>query len=179
MPSNMLLLLSLLSLLLLTSAFTTPHPTSTPSTHHPAGANQAGASQAERTYIMIKPDGVQRGLVGNIVTRFENRGFKLVAMKTKLASQSLLDTHYKDLVNKPFFPGLREYMMSGPVCCMVWEGTEAVKTGRMMLGATNPLESNPGTIRGDFCLEVSERGGGDGEEGEKRKREGGHWCLFV
>eukprot|EP00978_Attheya_sp_CCMP212_P013015 scaffold32479_cov44-Attheya_sp.AAC.2 len=108
----------------------------------------------ERTYIMIKPDGVQRGLVGDIVGRFETRGFKLAALKTKQATQELLDTHYKDLVSKPFFPALREYMLSGPVVCMVWEGKEAVSTGRKMLGATNPLDSAPGTIRGDFCIEV-------------------------
>uniref|UniRef100_A0A7S1FYL2 nucleoside-diphosphate kinase n=2 Tax=Corethron hystrix TaxID=216773 RepID=A0A7S1FYL2_9STRA len=106
----------------------------------------------ERTYIMIKPDGVQRGLVGNIISRFENRGFKLQAMKTRMATKEILDTHYEDLVERPFFPDLREYMLSGPVCCMVWEGKEAVSTGRKMLGATNPLDSAPGTIRGDFCL---------------------------
>eukprot|EP00571_Detonula_confervacea_P013086 CAMPEP_0172310006 /NCGR_PEP_ID=MMETSP1058-20130122/11107_1 /TAXON_ID=83371 /ORGANISM="Detonula confervacea, Strain CCMP 353" /LENGTH=192 /DNA_ID=CAMNT_0013022747 /DNA_START=34 /DNA_END=612 /DNA_ORIENTATION=+ len=108
----------------------------------------------ERTYIMIKPDGVQRGIVGNIISRFETKGYKLTALKTKQASQELLDTHYCDLVEKPFFPKLREYMMSGPVVCMVWEGKEAVATGRKMLGATNPLASEPGTIRGDFCIEV-------------------------
>lgn len=109
---------------------------------------------SERTYIMIKPDGVQRGIVGNIISRFETKGYKLVAMKTKQASKELLEKHYVDLVEKPFFPGLRDYMMSGPVCCMVWEGKEAVTTGRKMLGATNPLASEPGTIRGDFCIEV-------------------------
>jgi len=71
-----------------------------------------------------------------------------------MATKELLDTHYKDLVDKPFFPGLRDYMMSGPVVCMVWEGKEAVSTGRKMLGETNPLASLPGTIRGDFCQEV-------------------------
>ncbi len=108
----------------------------------------------ERSYIMIKPDGVQRGIVGDIVSRFETKGYKLAAMKTKMATKELLETHYGDLVEKPFFPKLRDYMLSGPVVCMVWEGKEAVATGRKMLGATNPLESNPGTIRGDFCIEV-------------------------
>lgn len=83
---------------------------------------------------MIKPDGVQRGIVGNIISRFETKGYKLVAMKTKQASSEILEQHYKDLVKKPFFPGLKEYMMSGPVVSMVWEGKEAVKTGRKMLG---------------------------------------------
>ena len=118
-------------------------------------ASDSALSMAlERSYIMIKPDGVQRGIVGDIVSRFENKGYKLAAMKTKMATKELLDTHYGDLVDKPFFPALREYMMSGPVVCMVWEGKEAVTTGRKMLGETNPLDSNPGTIRGDFCIEV-------------------------
>jgi nucleoside-diphosphate kinase len=120
----------------------------------PRAGSYLQMNSAERTYIMIKPDGVQRGIVGNIISRFETKGYKLVAMKTKQASKELLETHYVDLVEKPFFPGLRDYMMSGPVCCMVWEGKEAVATGRKMLGATNPLASEPGTIRGDFCIEV-------------------------
>lgn len=82
----------------------------------------------------IKPDGVQRGIVGNIVSRFEQKGYKLSAMKTKQATSELLEQHYKDLVDKPFFPKLKEYMLSGPVVCMVWEGKEAVATGRKMLG---------------------------------------------
>ena len=92
--------------------------------------------------------------MGNIVSRFETKGYKLVAMKTKQATPELLNEHYKDLVEKPFFPKLRDYMLSGPVVCMVWEGKQATSTGRKMLGATNPLESAPGTIRGDFCIEV-------------------------
>jgi nucleoside-diphosphate kinase len=108
----------------------------------------------ERSYIMIKPDGVQRVIVGEIISRFETKGYKLAAMKTRMATKELLEEHYGDLVNKPFFPKLRDYMLSGPVVCMVWEGKEAVSTGRKMLGATNPLESAPGTIRGDYCIEV-------------------------
>ena len=114
----------------------------------------ADSPRSERTYIMIKPDGVQRGLVGNIITRFETKGYKMTAMKTRMATSDLLQTHYADLISKPFFPKLEKYMLSGPVVCMVWEGTGAVKTGRKMLGSTNPLESEPGTIRGDYCLEV-------------------------
>jgi nucleoside-diphosphate kinase len=102
----------------------------------------------------IKPDGIQRGLVGQIVSRFETKGYKLVAIKTKQADKALLEQHYSDLVEKPFFPKMRDYMLSGPVVCMVWEGKEAVATGRKMLGATNPLASEPGTIRGDYCIEV-------------------------
>jgi nucleoside-diphosphate kinase len=108
----------------------------------------------ERTYIMIKPDGVQRGLIGKIIARFEEKGFKLQAMKLASPPRSLLESHYADLSTKKFFPGLIDYMMSGPVCCMVWEGEGAVKTGRVMLGATKPSDSAPGTIRGDYCLTV-------------------------
>lgn len=108
----------------------------------------------ERTFVMIKPDGVQRGLVGEIIKRFEQKGFRLVALKLRQASEALLSEHYADLSKKPFFPGLVAYMASGPVCCMVWEGLGAVATGRKMLGETRPADSAPGTIRGDFCLQV-------------------------
>ncbi|KAH7106974.1 nucleoside diphosphate kinase [Auriculariales sp. MPI-PUGE-AT-0066] len=111
-------------------------------------------SKQERTYIMIKPDGVQRGLVGPIIARFEQRGFKLVALKLVHSTKEHLEIHYSDLKGKSFFPGLITYMASGPVVAMVWEGLDAVKTGRAMLGATNPLSSQPGTIRGDYALAV-------------------------
>jgi len=103
---------------------------------------------------MIKPDGVQRGLVSRILGRFEDRGFKLVALKMLSPSEELLREHYQDLQSKPFFPGLLKYMLSGPVVATVWEGKDVVKTGRTILGATNPLASAPGTIRGDFALDV-------------------------
>ncbi|KAM9393588.1 nucleoside diphosphate kinase 3 isoform 2-T2 [Pholidichthys leucotaenia] len=106
----------------------------------------------ERTFIAVKPDGVQRKLVGEIVQRFERKGFKLVALK--LASEDLLRDHYLDLSSKPFFNGLLFYMSSGPVVAMVWQGLDVVKTARKMLGETNPADSLPGTIRGDFCVEV-------------------------
>jgi len=108
----------------------------------------------ERTFIAVKPDGVQRGLIGDIIKRFEQRGYKMVAGKLMTASKEHLETHYEDLKSKPFFPGLINYMSSGPVFAMVWEGKSVVKMGRMMLGATNPLESLPGTIRGDYCIDV-------------------------
>ncbi|KAH7930886.1 nucleoside diphosphate kinase [Leucogyrophana mollusca] len=108
----------------------------------------------ERTYIMVKPDGVQRGLVGEIIARFEKRGFKLIAAKLVSPPKGQLEQHYADLSSKPFFPGLIKYMLSGPVFAMVWEGLDAVKTGRVMLGATNPLQSAAGTIRGDYALAV-------------------------
>ena len=108
----------------------------------------------ERTYIMIKPDGVQRGLIGTIISRFEQKGFKLVAMKLCSPGKEHMEKHYEDLSGKGFFAGLVQYMCSGPVCAMVWEGDNAVATGRKMLGATKPFDSEPGTIRGDYCIDV-------------------------
>mmetsp|Transcript_24891 Transcript_24891/g.28488 ORF Transcript_24891/g.28488 Transcript_24891/m.28488 type:complete len:149 (+) Transcript_24891:161-607(+) len=108
----------------------------------------------ERTYIMIKPDGVQRGLVGEIIKRFEAKGYKLVAMKLCAPGKEHMEKHYVDLSSKGFFAGLIAYMTSGPVCAMVWEGDNVVLEGRKMLGATMPKDSAMGTIRGDFCIEV-------------------------
>ncbi|XP_070553856.1 nucleoside diphosphate kinase-like [Ptychodera flava] len=109
---------------------------------------------AERSFIMIKPDGVQRGIIGEVIKRFEQKGFKLVAMKFMQADEALLKKHYADLSEKPFFAGLVKHVSSGPVCPMVWEGLNVVKTGRFMLGETNPADSRPGTIRGDFCIDM-------------------------
>ena len=120
---------------------------------------------------MIKPDGVQRGLVGKIIQRFEEKGFKLVSMKFMWASEDLLSKHYADLSSKPFFAGLVKYMGSGPVVPMVWEGLGVVKTGRVMLGATNPADSAPGTIRGDYCVQVGRNicHGSDSVESAKKE----------
>eukprot|EP00939_MAST-03C_sp_MAST-3C-sp1_P000651 g651.t1 len=125
----------------------------------------------EQTYIMIKPDGVQRGIVGNIIQRFEKKGFKLVAMKLVSPSKSHLETHYADLKSKSFFAGLVSYMMMGPVLAMVWEGDNVVLTGRKMLGATNPKDSAPGTIRGDLCVHVGRNicHGSDSVEAAKKE----------
>ncbi|KAF2349655.1 Nucleoside diphosphate kinase [Trinorchestia longiramus] len=108
----------------------------------------------ERTFIAIKPDGVQRGIIGDIIKRFENKGFKLVAMKFMQASEDHLKQHYADLSDKPFFAGLVKYMASAPLLAMVWEGTNVVRTARNMMGETKPFDSKPGTIRGDFCIDV-------------------------
>merc|ERR1712137_612961 len=108
---------------------------------------------AERTYLMIKPDGVQRGLVGDIIKRFEQKGFKLVALKFLQPSEELLKQHYADLSERKFFPGLVAYMASAPVVAMVWEGLNVVKTGRVMLGETDPAASKPGTIR-DYSIQI-------------------------
>merc|ERR1712154_331100 len=129
------------------------------------------AGNRERTFIMLKPDAVQRGLVGEIIKRFEQKGFKLVAMKMMHASEELLKEHYADLSSKGFFPGLVKYMNSGPVVPMVWEGLNVVKTGRVMLGETNPAASAPGTIRGDYCIQVGRNicHGSDAVESAKKE----------
>eukprot|EP00195_Chlamydomonas_chlamydogama_P013650 CAMPEP_0202893572 /NCGR_PEP_ID=MMETSP1392-20130828/3125_1 /ASSEMBLY_ACC=CAM_ASM_000868 /TAXON_ID=225041 /ORGANISM="Chlamydomonas chlamydogama, Strain SAG 11-48b" /LENGTH=142 /DNA_ID=CAMNT_0049577949 /DNA_START=102 /DNA_END=530 /DNA_ORIENTATION=+ len=103
---------------------------------------------------MIKPDGVQRGLVGEIIARFEKRGFTLRGLKIINVERSLAEKHYADLSAKPFFGALVDYIISGPVVAMVWEGRGVVAVGRAMIGATNPQASAPGTIRGDFAIEV-------------------------
>lgn len=108
----------------------------------------------ERTYVMIKPDGVQRNLVGEIIGRIEAKGYKIVAMKFLRLTKAMAEEHYREHVGKPFYPGLIEYITSGPVVAMVLEGKNVVKGMRTLMGATNPLEAAPGTIRGDFGLDV-------------------------
>ncbi|KAI7905997.1 nucleoside diphosphate kinase [Cokeromyces recurvatus] len=106
----------------------------------------------ERTFIMVKPDGVQRGLVGEIIKRFEQRGFQLLAMEMMYPTRELLEEHYSEHKDKSFFKDIIDFMHSGPVVGMVWYGHSVVKTARKMLGETNPLNSAPGTIRGDFGI---------------------------
>jgi len=129
------------------------------------------AEARERTFIMVKPDGVHRGLVGETIKRFEARGYKLVAIKLMQASEDHLKNHYADLAKKPFFPGLVKYMASGPVCPMVWEGKEVVRMGRILLGETDPLASKPGTLRGDFCIDIGRNivHGSDAVESAKKE----------
>ncbi len=108
----------------------------------------------ERTFVMIKPDGVQRCLVGQIIQRFEQKGFKLIGLKLMTISPELAAEHYGEHVGKPFYDKLMTYITSGPVAAMVVEGKEAVSAVRTMVGKTNPLEAAPGTIRGDLGLET-------------------------
>lgn len=108
----------------------------------------------ERTYIMIKPDGVQRRLVGEIIRRFETRGLRLVALKMLTPSRELAEAHYAVHKEKPFYGELVEFIISGPVVAMVWEAKDAIKLCRNMIGALKPLEALSGTIRGDFTTEV-------------------------
>jgi nucleoside-diphosphate kinase len=98
----------------------------------------------ERTFLAIKPDGVQRGLVGEIIGRFEAKGFKLVGMKLMTASRELAEQHYGVHKERPFFAGLVDFITSGPLVAMVWEGDGVVASARKMIGATNPLNSEPG-----------------------------------
>lgn len=108
----------------------------------------------ERTFVMVKPDGVQRSLVGAIISRFEKKGFKLVGLKLMQLDEKTAREHYAEHVDKPFFPGLLSYITSGPVVAMVWEGKGVVGEIRKMMGKTNPMDAAPGTIRGDFGIEI-------------------------
>ena len=108
----------------------------------------------ERTLILVKPDGVQRGLIGQIIDRFERRGLKLLGMKFIQMSEELAAKHYAVHEGKPFYEKLVAYIISGPVVAMVWEGQEAISAARKSMGATNPVEASPGTIRGDFGMEI-------------------------
>ncbi len=108
----------------------------------------------ERTYLMVKPDGVQRGICGEIVSRFEKKGLKLVAMKLMVIPKEVAENHYGEHKERPFFPSLINYITSGPVLAMVWEGESAVSVCRNMMGKTNPKESAPGTIRGDYGMQT-------------------------
>ncbi|PVU92105.1 hypothetical protein BB561_004036 [Smittium simulii] len=143
--------------------------------HHPFLNSTLKMSAQERTYIMVKPDGVERGLVGEIIKRFETKGYQLSALEMMSPSKELLEQHYIDLASKPFFPKLINYMSSGPVVGMVWKGKDVVKTGRKMLGATNPLDSLPGTIRGDYCIDVSQNLCHGSDSTESAEREIGLW----
>lgn len=128
-------------------------------------------SRQERTFIAVKPDGVQRGIFPEVLKRFTQRGFKLVGIKLCTANESLLRKHYVDLQEKPFFNSLLSYMTSGPILATVWEGKDVVKQGRAMLGATNPLNSAPGTIRGDFAIDMGRNviHGSDSVENAKKE----------
>ncbi|MCT7962512.1 nucleoside-diphosphate kinase [Laspinema sp. D1] len=108
----------------------------------------------ERTFIAIKPDGVQRKLIGEIIRRFEAKGFTLVGLKMMSVPRELAEKHYEVHQEKAFFPGLVKFITSGPLVAMVWEGDGVVSSARKIIGATNPLTAEPGTIRGDFGVSV-------------------------
>ena len=108
----------------------------------------------EKTFIAIKPDGVQRGFISEIIGRFERKGFKLVALKQLIPSRELAQKHYGVHKERPFFNDLVDFISSGPVVDMVWEGQGVISSARKMIGATKPLEAEPGTIRGDLAVNI-------------------------
>ncbi|MCS1390815.1 MULTISPECIES: nucleoside-diphosphate kinase [Lysinibacillus] len=109
----------------------------------------------EQTFLMVKPDGVERQVVGDIVDRFERRGFVMKGAKLMVIPKELAEKHYAEHAERPFFGELVDFITSGPVFAMVWEGENVIKLARTMMGATKPEESNPGTIRGDYATTVS------------------------
>ncbi len=129
--------------------------------------------ESERTFVMIKPDGVNRGLVGEVISRLEDRGLKLVGAKFVQMDGDLAREHYGEHEGKPFFDGLVEFITSDPVMTMVWEGQDATRQVRRMMGATDPAESAPGTVRGDFGLDLGRNviHGSDHEDPGANERE--------
>ncbi|KAF5764209.1 putative nucleoside-diphosphate kinase [Helianthus annuus] len=129
-------------------------------------------NEVEESYIMIKPDGV-----GEIISRFENNGFKLKGLKLFHCPKQLAEEHYKDLSSKPFFPKLITYITLGPVVCMAWEGVGVVASAHKLIGATNPLQGEPGIIRGDLAVQTGRNAvyGSDNPENGKREIELTEW----
>ncbi len=125
----------------------------------------------ERTFIMVKPNGYARGLVGEVVARFERRGLELKGMKLMRIPRGLAERHYAEHREKPFFGELVDFITSGPVVATVWEGNEAITVARTMMGATDPVHAAPGTIRGDFATVMAENvvHGSDGPESAQRE----------
>jgi nucleoside-diphosphate kinase len=127
----------------------------------------------EHTFIMVKPDGVARGLVGEVISRLERKGLVLERIRSLTISKDLAETHYEEHLGKPFFPELVEFITSGPVVAMEWSGNGAIAVCRALMGATDPKQAAPGTIRGDFGLVVTENlvHGSDGPDSAKRELE--------
>jgi nucleoside-diphosphate kinase len=109
----------------------------------------------DRTLVLVKPDAFERGLTGEVVARFERKGLVLVALKLMQADRELAERHYHEHASKPFFPELVEFITRGPLVAMVLEGESAIEAARQVIGATNPLEAVPGSIRGDFATEIT------------------------
>lgn len=125
----------------------------------------------EKTFLMVKPDGVQRGLIGEVVRRFENKGFQLIGCKLMQVSRELAEKHYAEHAQKPFFEELVSFITSGPVFAMVWQGDQIIAISRKMIGKTNALEAEPGTIRGDFAVHTGNNiiHGSDSPESAERE----------
>ena len=130
-------------------------------------------SEYERTFVMVKPDGVQRGLIGEVISRLEDRGLTLVGAKFMQIDEDLAHDHYAEHEDKPFFDGLVSFITAGPVMAMVWEGQDATRQVRRMMGATEPAEAQPGTIRGDMGLDLGRNviHGSDHEDPGANERE--------
>lgn len=111
-------------------------------------------SVMERTLVLIKPDAIQRGLIGNIMNRFERKGLKLVAMKMLAVGDDILEEHYAHIADKPFFVGMRKFMKSTPIVAMCWEGKEGIEVVRLLCGSTNSRKADVGTIRGDLSMSI-------------------------
>lgn len=131
----------------------------------------AGVNEMEKTFLMVKPDGVQRELIGEIVSRFEKKGFQLIGAKLMQISNELAEEHYGEHKERPFFGELVDFITSGPVFAMVWQGENVIAAARQMMGATNPKDAAPGTIRGDFGVTVGKNviHGSDSPESAKRE----------
>ena len=125
----------------------------------------------ERTLVLVKPDGVQRGLVGEVISRLERRGLKLAALKLMLVDDALARRHYAEHLERPFFPGLAAFITSSPLVAMVWEAVNAVSIVRQTMGETNPVNSPAGTIRGDLGIDIGRNlvHGSDGSESAERE----------
>ena len=131
----------------------------------------------ERTFLAIKPDGVQRKLIGEIIRRFETKGFTLVGLKLMNVSRELAETHYGVHRERPFFAGLVDFITSGPVVAMVWEGDGVIASARKIIGATNPLNAEPGTLRGDFGVNVGRNIIHGSDAPETAQKEIGLWFM--
>lgn len=110
-------------------------------------------ANVERTLFLVKPDAMQRGLAGEVIARLERRGLRMVGMKLLRVTRELAERHYAEHVGKPFFPGLVEFITSAPVIAIAWEGVDAIRVVRATIGATNPVEAVPGTVRADFGID--------------------------
>ena len=131
------------------------------------------APTAERSLVLVKPDGVARGLVGEVISRLEAKGLRLVAAELRTLTREVAETHYGEHAERPFFGSLVEFITSGPLVAMVLEGEQAIKAARQVIGATNPLEAATGSIRGDFAVEVGQNMVHGSDSPESGEREAG------
>jgi nucleoside-diphosphate kinase len=134
-------------------------------------ASLRGESLSQRTLVLIKPDGVRRGVIGDVVSRIERKGLRIVAMDLRTLNPDTAQTHYAEHVSKPFFGPLVEFITSGPLVALVVEGERAVEAVRALAGATDPIAASPGTIRGDYGLEVQQNlvHGSDSQDSAERE----------